>query len=38
VATFSTPGSAEPFVRVLAITPDGRAALAMEKLIERHKQ
>lgn len=35
--TLSAPGSPEPFARVLAITREGRAALALEHIIEQRK-
>lgn len=35
--TFSAPGLDQPFARVLAITKEGTAALALEDLLRRHK-
>ncbi|WP_326540435.1 hypothetical protein [Pseudorhodoferax sp.] len=36
--TLSAPGSKAPFARVLAITREGRAALALEHITERRKR
>lgn len=36
--TMSAPECAEPFARVMAITKEGRAALAFEDLRHRRKQ
>lgn len=36
--TMSAPGSGEPFARVLAITREGRAALALENLMDQRRQ